>query len=138
MLFKQLFENESSTYTYLISCQEKQEVILIDPVLETLERDLEIIRKLNLKLTHAVDTHIHADHVTSASALREILGCKVAGPANDKLQCRDINFRNSMFSLLVIALKWKQFIRQDILRHIFHMSLILVKRSFYSQEMLCS
>ena len=94
MLFKQLFENESSTYTYLISCQEKQQAILIDPVLETLDRDLSIIRKLNLKLTHAVDTHIHADHVTSASALREILGCKVAGPANDNLTCRDINFEN--------------------------------------------
>ena len=95
MLFKQLFENESSTYTYLISCQEKQQAILIDPVLETLDRDLSIIKKLNLKLTHAVDTHIHADHVTSASALREILGCKVAGPANDNLTCRDINFENS-------------------------------------------
>ena len=95
MLFKQLFEKESSTYTYLVSCQEKQEAILIDPVLETLDRDISIIKKLNLKLTHAVDTHIHADHITSASALREILGCKVAGPANDNLTCRDINFKDS-------------------------------------------
>ena len=95
MLFKQLFENESSTYTYLVSCQEKREAILIDPVLETLDRDIDIIKKLNLKLTYAVDTHIHADHVTSASALREILGCKVAGPANDNLKCRDINFKDS-------------------------------------------
>ena len=95
MLFKQLFENESSTYTYLISCQEKQEAILIDPVLETLDRDLSIIKRLNLKLMYAIDTHIHADHITSASALREILGCKVAGPGNDKLGCRDINFKDS-------------------------------------------
>jgi glyoxylase-like metal-dependent hydrolase (beta-lactamase superfamily II) len=95
MLFKQLFENESSTYTYLISCQEKQEAILIDPVLETLERDLSIIKKLNLKLTYAIDTHVHADHVTSASALREILGCKVAGPAKDYLKCRDVNFKDN-------------------------------------------
>jgi len=95
MLFKQLFENESSTYTYLISCQEKQEVILIDPVLETITRDLKILESMNLKLTHAIDTHIHADHVTSAAALREITGCKVAGPSNDMLKCRDINFKDN-------------------------------------------
>ena len=94
MLFKQLFESESSTYTYLISCQEKQEAILIDPVLETLGRDLRILEALNLKLVYAIDTHIHADHVTSAAALREISNCKVAGPANDALKCRDINFKN--------------------------------------------
>ena len=94
MLFKQLFENESSTYTYLISCQEKQEAILIDPVLETLQRDINILNDLDLKLTYAIDTHIHADHVTSAAALREITNCKVAGPANDNLKCRDINFKN--------------------------------------------
>ena len=95
MLFKQLFESESSTYTYLISCQEKQEAILIDPVLETLSRDLRILETLNLKLVYAIDTHIHADHVTSAAALREISNCKVAGPANDALKCRDINFKNN-------------------------------------------
>ena len=95
MLFKQLFESESSTYTYLISCQEKQEAILIDPVLETLSRDLRILETLNLKLVYAVDTHIHADHVTSAAALREISNCKVAGPANDALKCRDINFKSN-------------------------------------------
>ena len=92
MLFKQLFENESCTYTYMISCTNKKEAVLIDPVIETLDRDLQIINSLGLKLTYAIDTHIHADHVTSASALREITKCKVAGPANDKLKCRDINF----------------------------------------------
>ena len=100
MLFKQLFENESSTYTYLIACQDKQEAILIDPVLETLQRDIKIIEEMNLKLTYAIDTHIHADHVTSASALREITKCKVAGPGNDNLNCRDINFKDKDFLLL--------------------------------------
>ena len=95
MLLKQLFESESSTYTYLISCQEKQEAILIDPVLETLSRDLRILETLDLKLVYAIDTHIHADHVTSAAALREISNCKVAGPANDALKCRNINFKNN-------------------------------------------
>ena len=94
MLFKQLFESESSTYTYLISCQEKQEAILIDPSLETLNRDLKILESMGLRLTYAIDTHIHADHVTSASALREITKCKIAGPADDKLKCRDINLKH--------------------------------------------
>ena len=94
MLFKQLFESESSTYTYLISCQEKQEAILIDPSLETLNRDLKILESMGLRLTYAIDTHIHADHVTSASALREITKCKIAGPAYDKLKCRDINLKH--------------------------------------------
>ena len=49
MIFKQLFESQTSTYTYLISCQEKQEAILIDPVIETLQRDLQILDSLNLK-----------------------------------------------------------------------------------------
>ena len=94
MLFKQLFENESSTYTYLISCLEKREAVLIDPVIETLKRDLLILDSLNLKLIYAIDTHVHADHVTSAAALREITNCKIAGPAKDNLSCRDINFKN--------------------------------------------
>ena len=94
MLFKQLFENESSTYTYLISCQEKHEAVLIDPVLETLNRDLKILESMGLKLTHAIDTHIHADHVTGAAALREITSCKVVGPSNDRLKCRDINLND--------------------------------------------
>lgn len=97
MIFKQLFESQTSTYTYLISCQEKQEAILIDPVIETLQRDLQILDSLNLKLTHAIDTHIHADHVTSASALREISKCKVVGPAGDQLNCRDINLKDKDF-----------------------------------------
>tara|TARA_B100000965_G_C19534982_1_gene732928 strand:- start:404 stop:1060 length:657 start_codon:yes stop_codon:yes gene_type:complete len=79
----------------MISCTNKKEAVLIDPVIETLDRDLQIINSLGLKLTYAIDTHIHADHVTSASALREITKCKVAGPANDKLKCRDINFTDN-------------------------------------------
>jgi len=100
MLFKQLFENESSTYTYLISCQDKQEAILIDPVVETLQRDIKILEQMNLKLTYAIDTHIHADHVTSAAALREITNCKIAGPAGDNLTCRDINFKDKDYLII--------------------------------------
>jgi len=95
MLFKQLFEDESSTYTYLIACQEKQEAILIDPVIEAIHRDIKILDSLGLKLKYAIDTHIHADHITGAAALREITGCKIAGPGQDNLRCRDINFSHN-------------------------------------------
>ena len=121
MLFKQLFEKESSTYTYLVSCQEKQEAILIDPVLESLDRDLSIIEKLNLKLTYAIDTHIHADHITSASALREIVGCKVAGPANDNLKCRDINFKDADSLLIGNSIKMEAIHTQVTQIHTFLM-----------------
>ena len=107
MLFKQLFENESSTYTYLISCQEKQEAILIDPVIETISRDLKILDALGLKLKYAIDTHIHADHITSAAALREITGCKIAGPKQDNLRCRDINFSHNDELIIGNTLKLK-------------------------------
>lgn len=90
MLFRQLFEPISSTYTYLLGCEETHLAILIDPVLPTWERDLEVVRALNLKLAYTVDTHIHADHITSANKLKKMTGSKIAGPALDKLPCTDL------------------------------------------------
>ncbi len=91
MIFKQLFEKESSTYTYLLSCQEKKETLLIDPVMETFERDLKVLHQFKLNLTHVLETHIHADHITSASKLREFTNCKIGGPKEDNLNCRDFH-----------------------------------------------
>ena len=137
MIFKQLFENESSTYTYLISCQDKQEAILIDPVLETLQRDLKIIEDMNLKLIYAVDTHIHADHVTSASALREITNCKIAGPENDNLKCRDINLKDEDFLLIGNNLKLEAIYTPGHTNT--HFSYVLKNKfeDFCLQEILC-
>ncbi len=90
MLFRQLFEPISSTYTYLLGCEETQLAILIDPVLPTWERDLEVVRALGLKLAYTVDTHIHADHITSANKLKKMAGSKIAGPALDQLPCTDL------------------------------------------------
>ncbi|MFL6736723.1 MAG: MBL fold metallo-hydrolase [Sphingomonas sp.] len=80
MLFRQLFEPQSSTYTYLIGCDGSGEAVLIDPVLETVERDLAVLSELGLTLTYTIETHIHADHVTGASRLRGITGCRCALP----------------------------------------------------------
>jgi sulfur dioxygenase len=81
MLFRQLFEPESSAYTYLLGCEETGTAALIDPVLETVERDLAIIHNLGLTLAVTLETHIHADHVTGAGRLRALTGSKAGFPA---------------------------------------------------------
>lgn len=93
MLFRQLFENNSSTYTYLVACADTGQSVLIDPVLESVDRDLEVLRELGLKLTFTLETHIHADHLTGARRLQSVTGCKIAGPAIDNLPCRDVGVR---------------------------------------------
>lgn len=90
MIFKQLFEPVSSTFTYLIGCEETGQALLIDPVLPTWERDLAEVNKLGLKLAYTLETHIHADHITSALKLKEVAGSKVGGPALDQLPCTEI------------------------------------------------
>lgn len=90
MLFKQLFEKDSSTYTYLLACEQSGQCVLIDPVLETVERDLQVLHELGLTLTYTLETHIHADHLTGAYKLRQWTGCQIAVPAMDQLACADI------------------------------------------------
>lgn len=90
MLFKQLFEPISSTYTYLLACEETGEAILIDPVLPTWQRDLGEVSKLGLKLVYTLDTHVHADHITSALTLKREAGSRIAHPAIDALTCVDV------------------------------------------------
>ena len=90
MIFRQLFEPLSSTYTYLLGCEVTGEALLIDPVVNAIDRDLEIVGALGLRLAYTVDTHIHADHITSARHLRERVASKIAAPAMDGLPCVDV------------------------------------------------
>jgi len=76
MIFRQLFERESSTYTYLIACAETREAALIDTVKTEVPKYLQLLNELNLKLVYALDTHTHADHITGAGALRDATECK--------------------------------------------------------------
>src|SRR3954447_11808711 len=89
MIFRQLFEPDSSTYTYLLGCPETGAALLIDPVLETAERDLGEVRALGLSLVWTVETHVHADHVTAAARLRTLSGCKIAFPAGEEIAGAD-------------------------------------------------
>ncbi len=75
MIFKQLFDTKSSTYTYLISSGNGREALIIDPVLENVNKYIDILKELDLKLVKVIDTHIHADHVTGASKLKDITKC---------------------------------------------------------------
>ena len=75
MIFKQLFDKKSSTYTYLISSGEGREALIIDPVLDNVADYLNLLKNLNLKLVKVIDTHIHADHVTGASKLKDVTKC---------------------------------------------------------------
>jgi sulfur dioxygenase len=75
MLFRQLFDSASGTYTYVIASRRGGEALIIDPVLEKVERYLQLVRELDLKLVKAVDTHLHADHITGLGALRDRTHC---------------------------------------------------------------
>jgi len=78
MIFRQLFEPLSSTYTYLLGCEETGQAVLIDPVIVSVERDLAEINRLGLKLAYTLDTHIHADHISAALELKQRTGSKIA------------------------------------------------------------
>jgi len=75
MIFRQLFDQVSSTYSYLLASRAGGEALIIDPVLEKVDRYLHLIKELDLKLVKAVDTHLHADHITGLGALRDYTHC---------------------------------------------------------------
>ena len=75
MIFEQLFDKKSSTYTYLIASNTGREALIIDPVLENVEKYINLLNKLDLKLVKVIDTHIHADHITGASKLKDQTNC---------------------------------------------------------------
>ena len=75
MIFKQVFDIKTSTYTYLIASAKGREAIIIDPVIENVNEYIQLLKALDLKLVKVIDTHIHADHVTGASKLKKATNC---------------------------------------------------------------
>ena len=89
MIFKQLFEPISSTYTYVLGCEDTGQAVLIDPVINAMDRDLAVLQQLGVRLVCTIDTHIHADHITAALELKKRVGSMIAAPAIDRLACVD-------------------------------------------------
>ena len=75
MIFKQVFDQKSSTYTYLIASAKGREALIIDPVIENVDSYIALLNELDLKLVKVIDTHIHADHITGASKLKKFTNC---------------------------------------------------------------
>ena len=90
MIFHQFFEVESSTYTYLLACEQTHEAILIDPVASEFDHYAAMLEEKNLTLAYSLDTHVHADHVTAANQLRTRFGCKIVLHRNAGVECGDI------------------------------------------------
>lgn len=94
LIFQQLFEAETSTYTYLLGDSQACEAIIIDPVLEMVERDLKLINELGLRLKYSIETHVHADHITGANILRQRTGCKTVLSMDSGVSCADISLKD--------------------------------------------
>ncbi len=95
LIFRQLFDLESSTYTYLLADPESKEGVIIDPVKEHLERDVQLIKDLDIKLKYVLETHLHADHITSSALIREATGAKIC-IGDSEVKCADITISDGM------------------------------------------
>ena len=104
MIFKQVFDRKSSTYTYLIASSKGREALIIDPVLENVDDYLKLLTELDLRLVKVIDTHIHADHVTGASKLK------------DKTKCATIMGENTPADSVEIKVKDEEIIKLDHLK----------------------
>ena len=87
---RQLFDYDTWTYTYLLWCEETKKCLLIDPVLEQVDRDLKLIEKLQLTLDYVVETHVHADHITGSDVIRSKIGAKVVYGSKTGVKGADI------------------------------------------------
>ncbi len=93
MLLRQLFDRETSTYTYLVADETTKKAALIDPVREQIDRDLAVIEQLGLSLEYVLDTHVHADHVTASGALRDRTGAHSIGSTSGA-KCADLQVKH--------------------------------------------
>ena len=97
MKIRQLFDPDSSTYTYLVWDARSREAALIDPVRQQVGRDIRLVRQLELKLRYTLETHIHADHITGAGAIRNILNSIVLVHENSRSKCADVLVKDGDF-----------------------------------------
>lgn len=93
LVFRQLFDQNTWTYTYLLADDETREAVIIDPVDELAERDAKLVQELGFKLKYVLETHVHADHVTAAGELRDRTGAKTVAAAVSGPQCADVRVK---------------------------------------------
>tara|TARA_B100000214_G_C23736020_1_gene521032 strand:- start:24 stop:719 length:696 start_codon:yes stop_codon:yes gene_type:complete len=93
MIFEQLFDNKSSTYTYIISSGKGREALIIDPVIDNVEDYINLLNKLDLKLVKVIDTHIHADHITAMNELNKRTNCSRIMGEKSKSEVIDIKIK---------------------------------------------
>lgn len=77
-IFRQLFDEKTWTYTYILGDADSKQAVIIDPVRDQVDRDMRLLSELGLTLVYILDTHIHADHITGSGLLREKTGAKIA------------------------------------------------------------
>ena len=94
MIFRQLFDKKSSTYTYLIASSNGREALIIDPVEENVAEYVKLLEELNLKLVKVIDTHIHADHITGASKLKNKTNCTTIMGENSPAETVDLKLKD--------------------------------------------
>ncbi|MBT7611368.1 MAG: MBL fold metallo-hydrolase [Bacteriovoracaceae bacterium] len=94
LIFKQLFDKESSTYTYLLADPQTKEAVLIDPVKENINRDLKLLKELDLKLKYIMDTHVHADHITASNELRDKTDAQTVLNVDANVTCNNIGLND--------------------------------------------
>ena len=97
MIFKQVFDTKTSTYTYLIASAKGREAVIIDPVLENVDSYINLLKELDLRLVKVIDTHIHADHVTGASKLKDITKCSTIMGAHTPAESVEIKVKDDEY-----------------------------------------
>tara|TARA_B100000579_G_scaffold34194_1_gene23911 strand:+ start:277 stop:972 length:696 start_codon:yes stop_codon:yes gene_type:complete len=95
MIFKQLFDTKSSTYTYIISTGKGREALIIDPVIDSTSEYLDILKDLDLKLVKVIDTHIHADHISGMAELNKVTNCQTLMGENSKSEVVNVKVKDN-------------------------------------------
>ena len=94
IIFRQLFDPETWTYTYILADKNTHEAVIIDSVREQFDRDLKLITEMGLKLVCAIDTHVHADHITAIGQFRKVTGCVTGFSVHDEIDCADLRLKD--------------------------------------------